>query len=95
MRAGISFQVMSGFFYTYVLRCADGHLYIGATENLERRLAEHTAGSCTSTRPRRPVELVYFEACRDLHSALERERQLKTGFGRAYLKRRLAIPSGG
>ena len=77
------------FHYTYVLRYADGHLYIGSTSDLRRRISEHRGGKVPSTVPRLPVELVYYEACRSVESARDRERQLKTGFGRAYLKRRL------
>ena len=80
---------MYGFFYTYVLKCADGDWYTGSTPDLERRLAEHTQGLCASTRCRLPIELIYFEACRSLTAAREREQQLKTGFGRGYLRRRL------
>ncbi|PYJ85107.1 MAG: excinuclease ABC subunit C [Verrucomicrobia bacterium] len=77
-------------FYTYVLRCSDGNLYIGSTGNLRRRLVQHEAGRVPATAPRLPVTLEYYEACRSEGSARLREKQLKTGFGRAYLKRRLA-----
>ena len=77
-------------FYTYVLRCDDGNLYIGSTGNLRRRILEHQAGHVTATASRLPVALEYYEACRCENSARLREKQLKTGFGRAYLKRRLA-----
>jgi putative endonuclease len=77
------------FFYTYVLRCADGELYVGHTDDLRQRLGQHQTGKVQATAYRRPVELVYYEACRDRVLAQDRERQLKTGFGRAYLNRRL------
>ena len=77
-------------FYTYVLRCGDGNLYIGSTGNLQRRVADHQAGRVTATASRLPVTLEYYEACRSDAMARLREKQLKTGFGRAYLKRRLA-----
>lgn len=77
------------FFYTYVLLCADGKHYIGYTDNVERRLKEHQAGMTTSTKPRRPVHLVYFEACLSKKAAQERESYFKTGFGRGFLKKRL------
>jgi putative endonuclease len=77
-------------FYTYVLRCGDGNLYIGSTGNLRRRIVEHQAGRVTATASRLPVTLEYYEACRSEDRARLREKQLKTGFGRAYLKRRLA-----
>lgn len=85
------------FYYTYVLQCRDGRWYIGSTEDLRRRMQEHHSGECRTTAVRRPVELVYYEGCRSWESARLRERQLKSGFGRAYLKRRLAheVSAGG
>jgi putative endonuclease len=79
------------FFYTYVLRCSDGELYIGHTANLKVRLREHQSRKVQTTAYRLPVELIYYEACRDRALARRRELQLKTGFGRAYLKRRLGL----
>ena len=79
------------FAYTYALRCVDGDLYIGSTDDLKRRMREHGEGKCDNTRKRLPVELVYFEGCRSLAAAREREKQLKTGFGRGYLRKRLAF----
>jgi predicted GIY-YIG superfamily endonuclease len=76
-------------FYTYVLRCGDGNLYVGSTSNLRRRIAEHQDARVTATASRLPVTLEYYEACRSEDGARLREKQLKTGFGRAYLKRRL------
>ncbi|MCX5749690.1 MAG: GIY-YIG nuclease family protein [Candidatus Saganbacteria bacterium] len=78
-------------YFTYVLRSIkDGKLYVGFTENLENRVALHNKGEIESTSNRRPLELIYYEACNNKHDALDRERQLKTGFGRAYLKRRIS-----
>ncbi|MEZ5405004.1 MAG: GIY-YIG nuclease family protein [Verrucomicrobiia bacterium] len=77
------------FSYTYVLLCADGLFYIGSTDNLKRRLAQHQNGQVSSTAYKRPCQLVYYEACCSVELALKRERELKTGYGRAYLKRRL------
>ena len=66
-------------FYTYVLRCRDGNLYVGSTDNLRRRLTEHQAGRVPATAPRLPVMLEYYEACRSERGARLREKQLKTG----------------
>ena len=76
-------------FYTYVLRCCDGDLYVGSALDLRKRLGQHRAGSVRATVHRLPVRLEYYEACRSEVKARLREKQLKTGFGRAYLKRRL------
>ena len=91
MRAGVTGSGSMKFFYTYVLRCFDSKLYIGHTDDLRRRLREHKNGRVEATAYRLPVDLIYYEACRDLSLAKSRERQLKSGFGRAYLKRRLGI----
>mgnify|MGYP002725712386 CR=1 FL=1 len=80
---------MTEYAYTYVLKCCDGDMYIGSTDDLRRRLKQHQEGECSDTAKRLPVELIYFEGCRSLQAAREREKQLKTGFGRGYLRRRL------
>jgi putative endonuclease len=81
---------MDDFSYTYVLKLADGEFYVGMTDDLTVRLREHRDGLVTATRHRRPVEMVYYEACRSRSAAAAREKQLKTGFGRGYLNRRLS-----
>jgi putative endonuclease len=64
--------------YVYILRCADGVLYIGETHDLEWRVEKHNEGSaCVFTRQRRPVALVHSETFRDRTAAKARERQLK------------------
>jgi putative endonuclease len=77
-------------FYTYVLKSKkDNKLYVGCTGDLKNRLKEHNNGQAKSTCNRLPLELVYYEACLNKESALKREKQLKTGSGRRYLKNRL------
>ncbi len=77
-------------FYTYVLKSKkDGELYIGFSSDLKKRLEEHNKGLVDITKHRRPFELVYYEACSNKEKALAREKSLKTGFGRSYLKRRI------
>ena len=77
--------------YTYALKCADDDMYIGSTDDLKRRMHEHADGKCDNTRKRLPVQMIYYEACRSLDAAREREQQLKTGYGRGYLRKRLAF----
>ena len=78
------------YYYTYVLKSkTDSNLYIGWTNDLRKRLESHNKGLVHSTKQRRPFELVYFEGCKSESAAIKREKQLKTGFGRAYLKRRV------
>ena len=62
----------------YMLRCADGSLYTGWTNDLTRRLAAHNAGTASKyTRPRRPVELVYHETFATREEAMAREWAIK------------------
>ena len=64
--------------WVYILRCADGTLYTGATNDLDCRLAAHNAGrGAKYTRARRPVALVYREEAADKSAALQREAALK------------------
>lgn len=77
--------------YVYVLRSlADGNFYVGYTNDLKRRFAEHEQGKVPSTKSRLPVELVYYEACRSREDATKREKYLKTAWGKRYIKSRLA-----
>ncbi len=64
--------------YVYIVRCRDGTLYTGVTNDLARRIAEHNRGTgCRYTRGRRPVRLSYRESFRDRSSALKREAGIK------------------
>ena len=64
--------------YTYLLRCADGSLYCGWTNDLEKRFAAHNAGTASKyTRSRLPVEPVYVEASDTKQEAMRRERAIK------------------
>lgn len=62
----------------YLLRCRDGSLYTGITNDLARRLTAHRAGKASAyTRSRRPLRLVYREPARDRSAALRREAAIK------------------
>ena len=64
--------------FTYILVCADGTLYTGWTNDLEKRLAAHNAGKGAKyTRSRRPVRLLYYEAFREKCEAQRRECEIK------------------
>ena len=64
--------------YTYILQCADGTFYCGWTNNLEKRLAAHNAGTASKyTAPRRPVEIVYTEQFATKQEAMSREYHIK------------------
>ena len=75
-------------FYAYALRSKkDGFLYIGISSNPANRLAQHNSGMTRSTRNRRPFELIYSEVCGDRVAARAREKVLKSGSGREFLKK--------
>jgi putative endonuclease len=65
--------------FVYILRCSDKSLYIGCANNLERRIAQHQAGTFTTgyTALRRPVELVWSEHFERITDAIAAERQIK------------------
>jgi putative endonuclease len=77
-------------FFTYVIMSErDSKLYIGFTNELEKRVQEHHKGVVASTAHRRPLKLIYYEACLNEEDAVKREKYFKTGFGRRFLKNRL------
>lgn len=64
--------------YCYILRCADDTLYCGITNDIDKRLAAHNAGTAARyTRARGPVSLVYMEDCADRSAASKRELAIK------------------
>ncbi|MBU4339273.1 GIY-YIG nuclease family protein [Patescibacteria group bacterium] len=78
-------------YYVYILKSLkDKKLYIGYSDNLQRRIQEHIKGKVKSTKNRRPLVLVYYEAYKSKEDAKEREKQLKY-FGKSYsqLKRKI------
>jgi putative endonuclease len=78
------------FYYTYILKSEkDGNLYIGWTNDLRVRLSKHNEGKVPATKYRRPLNLVYYEACLNRKKAILREKYFKTGFGRKFLKDRV------
>lgn len=83
-------------YFVYVLKSRkDKKLYYGFTEDLDKRLRQHNNGEVKSTKSRKPLELLYFEKVDNLSNARKRERYFKTGFGRKYIKNKLALSSNG
>ena len=77
-------------FYVYILKsdtCAE--LYIGCTNNLQRRIEEHNSEMVESTKRKGPYKLIHYEAFLHQQDAFARERYLKTGWGRKFIKKNL------
>ena len=65
--------------YTYIVECADGTLYCGWTNDLEKRIADHNAGKGAKyTKHRLPVKLVYHEEFDTKEEAMRREAEIKS-----------------
>ena len=63
----------------YIVKCSDGSMYTGITNDLSRRLAQHNHGQASRyTRGRLPVKLVHQERCRDRSQALKKEHAVKS-----------------
>lgn len=79
------------FCYVYILRSKKtGDWYTGCTSDLRKRFKEHNDGRFDSwTKGRAPFELIYYEAYRHSKDAYARERQLKSGPGKRYVRERL------
>ena len=81
---------MDKYFHVYVLHSEkDGNFYVGFTNNLKRRLEEHNEGKVNSTKNRLPMKLVYWEGCLNQTDTTDREKYLKTAWGKRYIKNRL------
>ena len=78
-------------FYVYLLQSRkDLKFYIGSTNDLKKRFKEHSEGKVFSTRPRRPLDLIYYEAYKTESGARKREKSLKyRGRARAQLLKRI------
>ncbi len=77
-------------YYVYVLLSEkDGRFYTGSTNDLKRRFVEHNAGKVESTKRRKPFKLIYYEACIDEKDARQREKYLKSGMGKKYIRSRI------
>jgi putative endonuclease len=75
--------------YVYILICRDNSPYTGFTSNLKERFNRHTAGHVPATKSRLHVELIFYCAFPDKYKALNFENYLKSGSGRAFMKRHL------
>lgn len=77
-------------FYVYVLKSQKGNnFYTGYSSDLKKRFKYHNDGLSNSTKNRLPVDLVYYEACLNRQDAISREKYLKSGMGKRYIKNRI------
>ena len=74
--------------YVYILLCSDGKTYVGCTGNLGERIQRHQEGRVHSTKDRHPFKVVTYIVFTDKSMAFRFEKYLKTGSGRAFLKKR-------
>lgn len=77
-------------YYVYVLKSAkDGSWYTGFTNDLRKRLNQHNLGKSTWTKSRKPFEVIYAEMSKNEEDARSREKYLKSGMGKRYVRNRL------
>ena len=77
-------------YYIYVLKSEiDNNYYVGYSSDLKNRVEQHNTGLVASTKNRRPLQLIYYEACLNQQDATHREKYLKTSWGKRYIKARL------
>jgi predicted GIY-YIG superfamily endonuclease/restriction endonuclease S subunit len=80
-----------GVFFVYALRCDNDSIYIGQTQDLQKRWEEHLAGQAADwTSKHKPVLIVHYEEYSSREEAVAREKWLKTGFGRKWIRREIA-----
>jgi putative endonuclease len=77
------------YWYVYILKCKDGSIYTGCTNNLEDRIKRHNTGQVCTTKNIQPSEIVTYIGFTDKYKAYAFERYLKLGSGRAFSKRHL------
>lgn len=76
-------------FYVYLLQNKYGKLYAGVTNDLQKRILEHNSGKTRTTKYGGPWKIIYCEICINKQDAFAREKYLKSGMGKRYLKNRL------
>ena len=76
--------------YVYFLLLNNGSIYKGSTSDLKRRFIEHSQGKVDSTKFKRPLKLIHYEAYLLKEDAVRREKYLKTTYGRRDIKRQLS-----
>ncbi|MBU4016428.1 GIY-YIG nuclease family protein [Patescibacteria group bacterium] len=76
-------------YYAYILLCCDNKTYVGGSDNLKERVERHKMGYVPATKNRLPVRLIAYFAFVDEHVAFAFEKYLKSGSGRAFMKKHI------
>ena len=77
-------------YYVYLIQSLkNGYIYTGFTKDLKKRIKEHNNGQTYSIKNLRPFKLIYYEAYLNKDDAIEREKYLKSGWGRKFIKKNL------
>ncbi len=76
-------------YYVYILELSNKTYYVGYTNDLKRRLKDHNGGNSKHTRKFRPLKLHFYSAFKEKQRALDFEKYLKSGSGKAFKKKRL------
>ncbi|MFH1827313.1 MAG: GIY-YIG nuclease family protein [bacterium] len=78
-------------YYVYILKCSDKKTYIGCSNNLIDRISKHKKGYIYATKNRLPIKLISYFAFSNKYTAFNFEKYLKSGSGRAFMKKRFEI----
>ena len=76
-------------YYAYIIKSRNGKIYTGHTSDINRRLKEHNSGRCKTTKTDQNWRLIYREEFPDRREAIRREKWLKSGIGRDFVKNML------
>jgi len=76
-------------YFTFLRSAKNFGFYAGSTKDLKLRFQQHLKRSVESTRHRRPLRLICYEACLEQDDAIRREKYLKTYHGKMFLRRKL------
>ncbi|MEK7164040.1 MAG: GIY-YIG nuclease family protein [Patescibacteria group bacterium] len=79
-------------YYVYTLTCSDSKTYIGCTDDLKSRVVRHQKGEVPATKNRLPITLYSYFAFSNKYIAFNFEKYLKSGSGRAFMKKHFYLP---
>ncbi|MFA7254073.1 MAG: GIY-YIG nuclease family protein [Patescibacteria group bacterium] len=64
-------------FHLYIIKCKDNYLYVGITDDIEKRISQHKDGFCRNTKNRGIIQLAYTESFKERSEAAKREKEIK------------------